>query len=149
MQRSVALIWSHVHRPLPQAEAKYWVGSWQSSVNLKAMTSAVRMMSSGATESMCVMSELAAEVMVWRLEGGGLVASGRRMRNLRENLASRESRMQTASAMVSSGRAARVMMVWTREMDGGVMMAPGGCRLTRWTAGPELGARLISKGTRM
>lgn len=83
-----------------------------------------------------MMSEQAAEVMVWRLEGGGVVASGRDMRNLRENLASSESRMQTARAMVSRGRAARERMVWTREVEGAVTEAPGGCRLTRWTAGP-------------
>lgn len=100
------------------------------------MTSAVRMMSSGATESMCVMSELAAEVMVWRLDGSGTVARGRDMRNLRENLASSESRMQTARAMVSSGRAARERIVWTKEVEGAMTEAPGGCRLTRWTAGP-------------
>lgn len=96
------------------------------------------MMSSGATESMCVMSEeLAAEVMVWRLEGSGpTVARGRDMRNLRENLASRESRMQTARAMVSRGRAARERIVWTRVVEGPVTEAPGGCRLTRWTDGP-------------
>lgn len=119
------------------------MGSWQSSLNLKAITSALRIISSGRTESMCVMREAAAEVMVWRLERGAGEASGRVMRHLRANLASRESSMQTASAMVSSGRAARVRMVWTSGAEGGVMDADGGWRLVRWTAGPV--AEVISK----
>lgn len=79
-------------------------------MNLNAITSAVKMMSSGATESMWVMREAAAEVMVCRLLGVG-VAKGRVMRHLRENFESKESRMQTARAIVSRGSAARVMMV--------------------------------------
>lgn len=84
---------------------------------------------------MWVMSDAAAEVMVCLLLSVG-AARGRVMRHLRENFASRESRMQTASAIVSRGKAARVMIVWTRQMEGGAIDADGGWRLTRWTAGP-------------
>lgn len=94
--------------------------------------SAERIISSGLTESMWVIRLAAAEVMVCRLLWvEEKVASGRLMRHLRENLASRESRMHTARAMVSSGRAARVMMACTRGIDGAVMDADGGWRLAR------------------
>lgn len=106
------------------------------------------MISSGLTESICVIRLAAAEVMVCRLmlvEED--VASGRLIRHLRENLASKESRMQTASAIVSRGSAARVMMACTRGMEGAVMDADGGWRLARWTAGPACKI-VVSQGRR-
>lgn len=93
-------------------------------MNLKAITSAVRMMSSGLTKSMCVTRLEAAEIVCRLLDE--VAPRGRSMRHLRENLESSESRMQTANAIVSRGSAARVRMDWTRQTDGEAMDAEGG-----------------------
>lgn len=86
--------------------------------------------------------------MVWRLDeddmAGGVEAGvmagsvrGHERRQVRANLASRLSRMQTAKATVSMGSWARESMAWTRSCDGTASGdAVDGIRLTRWTAGP-------------
>lgn len=68
----------------------------------------------------------------------------------RQQAAKREvrlSRMQTARASVSRGRAARERRVWTREKEGGTRDAAEGMRLERWIAGPgmeSVGSRLVA-----
>ena len=47
-----------------------------------------------------------------------------------------ESRMQTARAMISSGRLARVRIAWTSGTDGDVREVGEGIRFARWIAGP-------------
>lgn len=56
---------------------------------------------------------------------------GHAKRQVRPNLESRLSRMQTASAIVSMGREARVSMACTRVMEAEAREAEAGMRLTR------------------
>ena len=44
--------------------------------------------------------------------------------------------MQTARAMVSSGRLARVRIAWTRGTEADVRDVDEGIRFVRWIAGP-------------
>lgn len=136
MQRSVKLICSHVHVGFPKVKPKCGVGLRTSSTNLSAIVSAARMMISGNTESMCV-GCLGAEGRVWRFDAGwSWRFNGKESRQLRENLESKESRMQTARAMVSIGRPACANICCTAGMDGVMNEAPGGSILARWAAGP-------------
>lgn len=60
-------------------------------------------------------------------EGG----RGNDCRQVRAKREFRESRMQTARAMVSSGRAARVRIAWTRGTEAVVKEVEEGIRLVR------------------
>ena len=66
------------------------------------------------------------------------VLRGQEWRNERAKRELRESRMQTARAMVSRGRLARVRIAWTRGVEGRVREVAGGIRFVRWIAGPRL-----------
>jgi hypothetical protein len=74
-------------------------------------------------------------------KGVGGELSGQAWRHASAKREFRESRMQTARAMVSSGRSARVRIAWTRGTDGVVREVEEGIRFVRWMAGPR--SRLI------
>jgi hypothetical protein len=93
---------------------------------------AERMRSSGCMESICGFS-------LKEVEGRSGVLSGQDCRHDRANREFRESRMQTARAMVSSGREVRVRIAWTRGVEGVVREVEEGIRFVRWIAGPRLG----------
>jgi hypothetical protein len=101
------------------------VFSWSSSVNFTARIIAERGRSSGRMESMCGFCS----------EAGVLRGQDCRQERAKRELS--ESRMQTASAMVSSGRAARVRIAWTRGTEGVVREVEEGMRFVRWIAGPS------------
>lgn len=82
-------------------------------------------------ESTCGSSSKEAE------NGRGGVLRGQDSRNANAKRELRESRMQTARAMVSSGRLARVRIAWTRGTEGSVREVEEGIRFVRWMAGPR------------
>lgn len=65
-----------------------------------------------------------------------VVESGNDFRKESAKRVFRESRMQTARAIVSNGSAARVRRAWTSEADGAVRDTEVGIRFVRWIAGP-------------
>lgn len=72
--------------------------------------------------------------VVWKYVGFGLGGGGVRgqpCRNASANRELRESRMQTANAMVSRGRSARARIDWTRGTLAGVNEVEEGMRLVR------------------
>ena len=64
------------------------------------------------------------------------VARGQFLRKERAKQASRESRMQTANAIVSSGRLARDSMLCTSGTEELVREVEEGMRFVRWVAAP-------------
>jgi len=66
----------------------------------------------------------------------GTEVKGHESRQERAKRLSRASRTQTARAMDSRGRLARLRIAWTRGTEGVAREAAAGMRLTRWMAGP-------------
>ncbi len=120
--------------PLPHSAAYSFVGCCSSSRNLTAKIRAERTMSSGCMESICC-SETPSS-MVPNDGGRRCKVNGQPFRHCNANLVFRESRMHTASAIVSRGRSARVRIAWTSGTKGFVKEVEEGIRFVRWIAGP-------------
>lgn len=67
---------------------------------------------------------------------GSGVLRGRPFRHCNAKRGFKESRMQTAKAMVSRGRETRVRIAWMRGVEGSVRETEEGIRFVRWIAGP-------------
>lgn len=66
------------------------------------------------------------------------VRRGSERRQDSEKRGESESRIQTAKATVSSGRAARVSSAWMCVVEGARREREGGMRFVRWIAGPVI-----------
>ena len=123
--RCVKFICGQVQIPLPQSVAYSLVRCCSSSRNLTARIRAARTISSGWTESMCCFDILLS--MGLKDPGNDCEVRGQPFRHCKAKREFSESRMQTARAMVSRGRSARVRIAWTsgteevvREVDEGI-----------------------------